>query len=121
MSGAESEEASTAQVDVAAEIPRELAAEGFVDVSPSSDCGVLKLVKLAGYDTDCPLVDDNVSVHYVASLADGGLQYDSSRERGKPVSFRLGKGVVKELAHTRMPSLGFWSRSRFMAVSLQVT
>lgn len=91
----ESEETSTveAPVDVAAEIPPELSSEGFVDVSPSKDTGVLKLVRQAGHDTDCPVVDDNISVHYVASLADGGVQYDSSRERGKPFVFRLGKGL----------------------------
>jgi len=94
MSDTESEQRSNADksVDVASEVPPELAAEGFVDVSPLKDCGVLKLVKQAGYDIDCPVVDDNVSVHYLATLADGGIQYDSSRERGKPFSFRLGKG-----------------------------
>jgi len=95
MSGAESEEPSNADtpVEAAAEIPPELAAEGFVDVTPSKDCGILKLVQHAGYDTDCPVVDDNISVHYVATLADGGVQYDSSRERGQPFKFRLGKGL----------------------------
>jgi len=96
MSDAESKEASTADSETvevaAAELAPELAAEGYVDVSPSRDCGVLKLVKQAGYDSDCPLVDDNVSVHYVATLADGGVQYDSSWKRGKPFTFRLGKG-----------------------------
>jgi len=94
MSGAESEEPSNADVpvEVPAEIPPELAAEGFVDVSPSKDGGVLKLIKQAGYDTDCPVTDDNISVHYVAKLADTGVQYDSSREHGKPFTFRLGKG-----------------------------
>lgn len=96
MSSVESNETSTAEapVDAAAEIPPELAAQGFVDVSPSKDCGILKLVRQAGYDTDCPVVDDNISVHYVATLADGGVQYDSSRERGKPFMFRLGKEEV---------------------------
>jgi len=94
MSGAESEEPSNADAPVAvpAEILPELAADGFVDVSPSKDGGVLKLVKRAGYDTDCPVVDDNISVHYLAMLADSGVQYDSSRERGKPFKFRHGKG-----------------------------
>jgi len=95
MSGAESEETSNADefVDATAEIPPELAPPAFVDITPSKDCGVQKLVKQAGYDTDCPVVDDNISVHYVATLADSGVQYDTSRERGKPFKFRLGKGL----------------------------
>ena len=92
MSDVESQEPSSddAPVDTAAEIPPELACQGFIDVSPSKDCGVLKLVKQTGYDTDGPVVDDNMSVHYVATLADSGVQYDSSRDRGKPFKFRLG-------------------------------
>jgi len=102
MSGVESTEPSTdgEAIDVAAEIPPELAAEGFVDVSPSKDCGVLKLVKQVGYDTDCPVVDDNISVHYVATLADGNVQYDSTdstRECEKPFNFRLGKGLLLQI------------------------
>jgi len=98
MSGAKSEETSAEKsVEPAAEIPPELAAEGFVDVTPSRDGGVLKLVKQAGYDTDCPVEDDNISVHYVATLADGGTQCDSSRERGKPLTFRLGKGLCHHI------------------------
>jgi len=96
MSDAESQEQSNADVpvvDVPVEIPPELAVQGFVDITPSKDCGVLKLIKQAGYDTDCPVQDDNISVHYVATLADTGTQYESSRERAKPFTFRLGKGL----------------------------
>jgi len=61
---------------------------------------VLKLVKQVGYDTDCPVVDDNISVHYVATLADGNVQYDSTdstRECEKPFNFRLGKGLLLQI------------------------
>lgn len=44
-------------------------------------------------DGDLPGAGDIVSVHYTGYLVNG-KQFDSSRERGSPFSFTLGKGEV---------------------------
>lgn len=36
---------------------------------------------------------DAVNVHYVGTL-DDGTQFDSSRDRGRPISFTIGAGSV---------------------------
>jgi len=37
---------------------------------------------------------DTISAHYTGWLKDGGKKFDSSRDRGKPITFKLGIGRV---------------------------
>jgi len=57
------------------------------------DGGVKKTITHAGVGFDTPETGDEVSVHYVGTLLDGST-FDSSRERGTPFVFTLGKGQV---------------------------
>merc|ERR1719229_33306 len=41
-----------------------------------------------------PKAGDEVTVHYVGTLASDGSEFDSSRSRGQPFVFTLGKGQV---------------------------
>mmetsp|Transcript_71380 Transcript_71380/g.220657 ORF Transcript_71380/g.220657 Transcript_71380/m.220657 type:complete len:601 (+) Transcript_71380:79-1881(+) len=41
-----------------------------------------------------PKAGDEVSVHYVGTLESDGSQFDSSRDKGEPFTFSLGKGQV---------------------------
>jgi len=64
--------------------------EGFVDIS--GDGGILKKLIKEG-SGDVPPKGSNVQVHYVGTFTDGS-KFDSSRDRGKEFSFRLGNGQV---------------------------
>jgi len=54
--------------------------------------GLTYLVTKAGTGP-MPKVGDTVSVHYTGLLTDG-TKFDSSRDRGQPITFPLGKGRV---------------------------
>lgn len=68
------------------------AAKG-VDVTPSKDRGLIKVVKRRGVDGDRPMIGDRVTVHYTGKLLNG-KKFDSSRDRKEPFCFNVGKGQV---------------------------
>ncbi|XP_014258450.1 peptidyl-prolyl cis-trans isomerase FKBP4 isoform X1 [Cimex lectularius] len=67
--------------------------DGSVDVTPAKDGGVLKRVVKEGSGDTTPAKGCNVYVHYTGKLTDGSV-FDSSRDRGTPFDFQLGKGKV---------------------------
>jgi len=63
----------------------------FVDLS--GDGGLLKKITQEGSGDETPQAGDLVKAHYVGTL-DDGTEFDSSRKRGKPFEFTIGKGQV---------------------------
>ncbi|MBX0330621.1 FKBP-type peptidyl-prolyl cis-trans isomerase [Oscillochloris sp. ZM17-4] len=53
----------------------------------------LTYIEIAPGAGDAPKTGDVVSVHYRGTLADGKV-FDSSYERGQPIQFALGRGMV---------------------------
>lgn len=64
----------------------------LVACAQDSDVGIETLSP--GDGKTFPTVGDQLTVHYIGSLAASGTQFDSSRERGDPFSFPLGSGQV---------------------------
>jgi hypothetical protein len=65
-------------------------ADGFVDIS--GDGGLLKKITKEG-SGESPSPGDEVKAHYTGTL-DDGTKFDSSRDRGKEFTFKIGKGQV---------------------------
>mmetsp|Transcript_26734 Transcript_26734/g.62788 ORF Transcript_26734/g.62788 Transcript_26734/m.62788 type:complete len:125 (-) Transcript_26734:44-418(-) len=56
--------------------------------------GVTKEVLRDGDGSNFPKKGDALKMHYVGTLASNGSKFDSSRDRGRPFSFKIGKGEV---------------------------
>merc|ERR1719291_1386208 len=56
--------------------------------------GITKEVITEGSAWKKPKAGDEVTVHYVGTLQSDGSEFDSSRGRGQPFVFTLGKGQV---------------------------
>ena len=59
------------------------------------DGTVLKRILRAGEGTATAYAGCKCRMHYVGTLAASGAQFDSSRERGAPLEFEVGKGVIE--------------------------
>ena len=56
--------------------------------------GVSKEILREGDGQNYPKKGDKLTMHYRGTLASNGKQFDSSYDRGKPFSFKIGKGEV---------------------------
>lgn len=61
-------------------------------IDVSGDGGVLKQILSEGTG-EMPTAGNEVSAHYVGTLL-SGEEFDSSRTRGTPLKFQLGRGAV---------------------------
>lgn len=67
-----------------------------IDVSVAQDGGIMKTILAAAPEGAAgpPFPNSEVTAHYTGTLASDGSQFDSSRDRGKPFKFSIGKGQV---------------------------
>jgi peptidylprolyl isomerase len=86
-------------VEEVLEYPAVITANAEIDTSEvidwslqKTDSGLEYQIIMPGYGKQ-PKAGDVVTVHYVGTLQDGSI-FDSSRKRGEPISFTLGKGQV---------------------------
>ncbi|CAB9507172.1 cis-trans isomerase [Seminavis robusta] len=72
------------------------AEEGYVDVSLAQDGGIMKKILEEAPDgaRGPPPNGWEVTAHYTGTLASDGSKFDSSKDRGKPFVFTIGKGQV---------------------------
>mmetsp|Transcript_819 Transcript_819/g.1808 ORF Transcript_819/g.1808 Transcript_819/m.1808 type:complete len:128 (-) Transcript_819:2215-2598(-) len=56
--------------------------------------GVTKTILRDGDGSNFPKTGDKLTMHYVGTLASNGSKFDSSRDKGRPFQFTIGKGEV---------------------------
>jgi FK506-binding protein 4/5 len=59
-----------------------------------NSCGLKKKLIKRGIGWETPEFGDEVTVHYVGSLLDGGSKFDSTRDRLQNFTFKVGNGQV---------------------------
>lgn len=71
-----------------------ISSEGSMDLSNATTTNSgLKYIVVKEGDGASPQTGENVTVHYTGTLEDGS-KFDSSRDRNRPFSFKLGVGQV---------------------------
>lgn len=70
--------------------------EGYIDVSLNQDGGVMKKIIKEAPDGALgpPPNGSEITAHYTGTLVSDGSKFDSSKDRGKPFKFTIGKGQV---------------------------
>mmetsp|Transcript_151315 Transcript_151315/g.267050 ORF Transcript_151315/g.267050 Transcript_151315/m.267050 type:complete len:133 (-) Transcript_151315:57-455(-) len=56
--------------------------------------GVVRVVLKDGDQKNYPKTGDELTMHYTGTLASNGSKFDSSLDRGKPFTFKIGIGAV---------------------------
>jgi len=82
---------SEEQMEEDAKIIEEYLSENNIDAQSTED-GLRYVIDVEG-SGDTPQPGDKVKVHYTGMLIDG-TQFDSSIDRGEPLSFNIGRGEV---------------------------
>lgn len=82
--------------------PYEKQTEWGQDITPERNKGLYKRILQKGEGNRKPLDGSKVTVHYVGRLLDGSV-FDSSRERGEPFEFDIGKSKWR-----RSGSASYW-------------